>query len=233
MGRRERELSPRGGLAGRLAAELRALRREAGGPSYREMASRVYFSRSALAEAAAGRSLPSLPVLLAFVQACGGDPEPWTERWHVLRRLLDEEGAEVPPASAWPAEEPVDGADPDCAGCAADAVTAHARKVALTERRVIMGKVELRYSPRFGAAWSRFEGFASLNHVATERDVDVEVQVCREPDGVVMSFRDRYVFDLHWSDVLRTGSGPVLARANLYFDGELAAAGESDRLMLP
>src|ERR1043165_6187270 len=114
MGRRERELSPGGGLAVRLAAELRALRREAGGPSYREMASRVYFSRSALAEAAAGRSLPSLPVLLAFVQACGGDPEPWEERWHVLRRLLDEGDAEVPPAPAWPAEEPVDGADPDC-----------------------------------------------------------------------------------------------------------------------
>lgn len=233
MGRSERELDADGGLPGRLAAELRALRRSAGSPSYRAMASRVYFSRSALAEAAGGRALPSLPVLLAFVQACGGDPEPWAERWHVLRRLLDEERADVPPASAWPAEEPVDGADPDCAGCGADAITAHARKVALTERRVIMGKVELRYSPRFGAAWSRFEGFSSLDHVATEQDVDVEVRVRRESDGTVMAFRERYVFDLHWSDMVRTGSGPVVAEACLYFDGELVAVGESDRLMLP
>ncbi|MEV0646222.1 DUF2690 domain-containing protein [Phytomonospora sp. NPDC050363] len=233
MGRRERELSPNAGLAGRLAAELRALRAAAGGPSYREMAARVYFSRSALAEAAAGRTLPSLPVLLAFVQACGGEPEPWAERWHVLRRLIAEEDAEVPPASAWPAEEPVDGADPDRAGCGADAITAHARKLALTARPVIMGKVELRYSPRCGTAWSRFEGFSSLDHAARRQDVDVEVQMCRESDGTVLSFRARYVFDVHWSDVLRTGSGPVFARASLYFDGELVGAGESDRLMLP
>ncbi|MFI6638598.1 helix-turn-helix domain-containing protein [Streptomyces sp. NPDC050504] len=66
----------------RLAHELRALRREAGGISYREMAGRAGYSVTALSQAAAGTKLPTLPVLLAYVAACGGDPGEWEERWH-------------------------------------------------------------------------------------------------------------------------------------------------------
>ncbi|MFJ9904097.1 hypothetical protein ACIRVK_14545 [Streptomyces sp. NPDC101152] len=36
---------------------------------------------STLSQAAAGERLPTLPVVLAYVRACGGDPEEWEERW--------------------------------------------------------------------------------------------------------------------------------------------------------
>ncbi|MDG9715884.1 WD40 repeat domain-containing protein [Streptomyces sp. DH24] len=65
----------------RFAAELRALRESAGRPTYRAMAQKVPFSVTALSQAAAGRQLPSLPVTLAYVDACGGDPEEWRRRW--------------------------------------------------------------------------------------------------------------------------------------------------------
>lgn len=66
----------------RLAHELRALRQEAGGLSYREMARRAGYSVTALSQAAAGSRLPTLPVLLAYAEACGGDPREWEERWY-------------------------------------------------------------------------------------------------------------------------------------------------------
>ncbi|RSN09147.1 hypothetical protein DMB42_17595 [Nonomuraea sp. WAC 01424] len=61
--------------------ELRKLRQEAGSPSYRAMAARVPCSAATLAKAAAGDLLPTLPVTLAYVQACGGDIEHWRTRW--------------------------------------------------------------------------------------------------------------------------------------------------------
>ncbi|MDJ1645433.1 nSTAND1 domain-containing NTPase [Streptomyces pakalii] len=60
---------------------LREVRREAGGPTYRVLAGRSGLSASTLSAAAAGRQLPSLTVVLAFVRACGADPQGWEERW--------------------------------------------------------------------------------------------------------------------------------------------------------
>lgn len=234
MGRAERPLEPGAGLVGRFAAELRELRADAGAPSYRLMAARVHYSRSALAQAADGRRLPTLPVVLGFVQACGGDTHRWRQRWLAVRDGLQWEADADPVAdSPWPYEAARDGADPDAAGCSPDAVTAHARRIAVTGSRTIVGQVELRYSPSVGAAWCRFAGFKSLDHLAGERSVEIEVQACREPDGAEFSYRSGYVFDCHWSDLVLTGSGPVFARARLYFDGMLAACGETNRLALP
>ncbi|MCP2322646.1 hypothetical protein HDA40_001153 [Hamadaea flava] len=236
MGRAERPLDPGSGLLGRFAAELRELRTAAGRPSYRTMAGRVHFSRSALAQAAGGRVLPTLPVLLGYVQACDGDPQAWRTRWAEVRAGLEVTARPVTPeraASPWPYQPPDDGVDPDAAGCGPDAVTAHARKIALVGTRTILGRVELRYSPTFGAAWSRFWGFGPLDHLASERTVEVEVVACRVSDGVAVSFRTEYCYDYHWSDLLRTGAGPVYAQARLYCDGGLVAAGESDRMPLP
>jgi hypothetical protein len=81
MGRREAAIEPRGGAAQRLAQELRQLRRTAGSPSYREMAARVHYSATTLSVAASGRSVPSLPVVLAYVAACGGDADEWRAKW--------------------------------------------------------------------------------------------------------------------------------------------------------
>ncbi|MFI5895742.1 hypothetical protein ACIA5D_37170 [Actinoplanes sp. NPDC051513] len=81
MPRPERALDPSAGPVQMLAAELRDLRRRAGNPGYRKLAAEAGYSATALANAAGGRSLPSLPVTLAFVQACGGDPSGWERRW--------------------------------------------------------------------------------------------------------------------------------------------------------
>ncbi|WP_305783642.1 nSTAND1 domain-containing NTPase [Symbioplanes lichenis] len=81
MPRPERALDPAAGPAQRLAAELRDLRRAAGTIGYRHLAARAGYSAATLAGAAGGRSLPSLPVTLAFVRACGGDPAAWEHRW--------------------------------------------------------------------------------------------------------------------------------------------------------
>ncbi|MEU5031822.1 XRE family transcriptional regulator [Streptomyces milbemycinicus] len=55
------------------------------------MAARTGRGASTLSEAAAGERLPTLPVMLAYAQACGGDLEEWEERW---RQAAAEEAAE-------------------------------------------------------------------------------------------------------------------------------------------
>jgi transcriptional regulator with XRE-family HTH domain len=137
------------------------------------------------------------------------------------------------PASAAGTPQPVaDGSDPERAGCHLDAVTAHARKVAMTEYRLI-GQVELRYSARCHAAWGRFVGVPALDHIANQRQVDILIEAVREPDGAQTSFRHEYCFDDHWGDLLRTDGGRVHARTTVYADDEPIAAGETDHLDLP
>ncbi|MFB7216131.1 hypothetical protein [Streptomyces sp. NPDC056255] len=100
MGRHERELDPSGGPVARFAQELRKLRDAAGPLTYREMAKRAHYSVATLAQAAAGERLPSLPVTLAYVRACGGDVADWERRWHeagreVAGERLAADGCEV------------------------------------------------------------------------------------------------------------------------------------------
>ncbi|KAK1179821.1 PQQ-binding-like beta-propeller repeat protein [Streptomyces sp. NBS 14/10] len=90
-GRPESPLDPSAGPVQRLAFELRKLRTEAGSPTYRAMAARTDHGASTLSQAAAGERLPSLPVVLAYVRACGGELEEWEERW---RQAAAEEAAE-------------------------------------------------------------------------------------------------------------------------------------------
>nr|WP_132126505.1 hypothetical protein [Actinocrispum wychmicini] len=52
------------------------------------MAKHAHYSASTLSEAAAGRSLPSLEVTLAYVRACGGDPAEWEDRWRQIAAEL-------------------------------------------------------------------------------------------------------------------------------------------------
>ncbi|QEV21476.1 hypothetical protein [Streptomyces alboniger] len=82
MGRREGALDPAAGPVQRFAFELRKLRQEAGSPTYRVMARHTGYSVATLSRAAAGERLPSLPVTLAYAQACGGDAGAWEQRWH-------------------------------------------------------------------------------------------------------------------------------------------------------
>ena len=88
MARPERELDPDDGPVEELAIALRDLRNACGRPSYRELAARVGYSAATLAEAAGGRRLATLPVVLAYVRACGGEETVWTERWRQASALL-------------------------------------------------------------------------------------------------------------------------------------------------
>lgn len=81
MGRRERPVDPADGPIAAFAVELRKLREEAGALPYRAMAARAHFAAATLAQAAAGERLPTLPVTLAYVAACGGDEREWRTRW--------------------------------------------------------------------------------------------------------------------------------------------------------
>ncbi|MFB7508439.1 nSTAND1 domain-containing NTPase [Streptomyces broussonetiae] len=86
MGRREGPLDPAAGPVQRFAFALRKLRQDAGGPTYRAMAQRTDYSVATLSRAAAGEQLPSLAVTLAYVLACGADPEEWERRWQAVAR---------------------------------------------------------------------------------------------------------------------------------------------------
>lgn len=88
MGRAERPLDDGDGPLSEFAEDLRQLRVRAGRPAYRELSRRAHYSAAALSEAASGRKLPSLALTRAYVEACGGDTEGWTRRWHDLAAEL-------------------------------------------------------------------------------------------------------------------------------------------------
>ncbi|MFD0418600.1 helix-turn-helix domain-containing protein [Streptomyces sp. NPDC127108] len=104
MGRPETDIDPGQGPTQQFASELRKLRREAGGITYRRMARQAEFSAATLSRAAAGEQLPSLPVMLAYVGACGGDPQQWEQRWREAaaaearqKHVPSDDGEEPPP----------------------------------------------------------------------------------------------------------------------------------------
>ncbi|WP_428849260.1 nSTAND1 domain-containing NTPase [Streptomyces scabiei] len=80
-GRPEVPVDPAASPVRRFAFELRELRAEAGGITYRSLARRAGFSVTTLSQAAAGERLPTLAVTLAYVGACGGDLTEWEARW--------------------------------------------------------------------------------------------------------------------------------------------------------
>jgi WD40 repeat protein len=88
VGRTERPLDDGDSPVLQFAADLRRLRDGAGRLSYRELSRRGHYSAAAFSEAAAGRRLPSLPVTLAYVRACGGDAQEWEGRWHAVAAEL-------------------------------------------------------------------------------------------------------------------------------------------------
>jgi Helix-turn-helix domain len=185
MPRPERSIDPSEGPVQQFAADLRRLREEAGNPTYRNLADLTFFSKSTLSAAASGNRMPSWEVTAAYVAACGGDVEQWRSSYEITRNKLGlaEKAGSMQPAS-WPLKpvpckcqpatrcaagpavpvrfdgpfEPIaDNADPKRTGCASDPDVATLDSVEInTAAGNFLGIAELRYSPRFHAAWGRF-----------------------------------------------------------------------------
>ncbi|EMD29221.1 NACHT and WD repeat domain-containing protein [Amycolatopsis azurea] len=95
MPRQERPLDQEDEVLSQFAAGLRRLRAHAGNPTYRELGRRAHYAASTLAEAAGGQKLPTLPVTLGYVRACGGDVAEWEQRWHEIATALADRENEV------------------------------------------------------------------------------------------------------------------------------------------
>ena len=87
----------------RFLADLRALR-DTAALEFDELAARAHYPSDVLKEAESGPSLPTLPILAAYVRACGGDVPEWEERWRRLGfEAHADPGLPVRPAGASPA----------------------------------------------------------------------------------------------------------------------------------
>ncbi|MEV4104353.1 hypothetical protein AB0J42_29275 [Nonomuraea sp. NPDC049649] len=106
MARPEKPITWDGPIAN-LARELRRLRQLAGSPipTYAQLAKRGTFSRSVLADAAAGYRCPSWEVVTHFVTACGDlpDQEPWPTLWRLADAATVQNGDATPRRSGQPA----------------------------------------------------------------------------------------------------------------------------------
>lgn len=125
MGRNEAPSDLPGGTLAEFAAGLRALRERAGSPPYEVLAPKAQCSASTLSLAASGRVMPSLPLTLTYVRACGGDPREWEARWHALNAALNP-GSHTP---GWgiPAPVPADWSRLPVRGAPSDAVAPDGR----------------------------------------------------------------------------------------------------------
>nr|MDQ2816111.1 helix-turn-helix domain-containing protein [Actinomycetota bacterium] len=75
-----------------FARDLRTLRAQAG-LDYPELAESSHYEMKTLAAAAGGLRLPTLPVAVAYVRACGGGIAEWEERWQKLATKLTADAA--------------------------------------------------------------------------------------------------------------------------------------------
>jgi hypothetical protein len=82
-----------------FARDLRVQRAKAG-LDYPDMAEKSHYTMRTLASAAGGLRLPTLPVLIAYVKACGGDVTEWEERWGKLIKSGKKGQTALPAAGA-------------------------------------------------------------------------------------------------------------------------------------
>jgi hypothetical protein len=75
-----------------FARDLRALRAKAE-LDYPELADVSHYTMKTLVSAAGGLRLPTLPVAVAYVRACGGNVAEWEERWQKLAAKITADAA--------------------------------------------------------------------------------------------------------------------------------------------
>ncbi len=88
MGRPQAHLERDGTPVREFAFWLRDLRNRSG-LTYDQVAKATHYGTSTLQAATSGERLPTLKVVLAFVEACDGDVAEWHSYWTQLRRILD------------------------------------------------------------------------------------------------------------------------------------------------
>ncbi|WP_052808729.1 helix-turn-helix domain-containing protein [Streptomyces cyaneogriseus] len=132
MGRPETHIDPTEGPLQCFAYELRTLRRSAGNPSYRKLASQAKYSGTTLSEAARGLSFPSLEVTMAYVSACGGDTAHWKRFWKETDAALHAEETRAEPCTTRPAAPGAELASPAAAPGGASASRRSRSRDALT-----------------------------------------------------------------------------------------------------
>lgn len=96
-----------------FARDLRMLRAKAG-LDYPDMAEKSHYTMRTLASAAGGLRLPTLPVLIAYVQACEGDLTAWEDRWAKLGK--SKRGTAALPAAITSGDAPAAAAPNESAG---------------------------------------------------------------------------------------------------------------------
>lgn len=103
MGRPQEPLERDGSPVRELAFWLRDLRSRAG-LTYEQVGKNAHYATSTVQEATAGRRLPTLRVVMAFVKACDGDMAAWRLYWGQVRRALDRDapsGMIIPIVPPW------------------------------------------------------------------------------------------------------------------------------------
>jgi hypothetical protein len=93
MGRPESSFDRDGTPVREFAFWLRDLRNRSG-LTYKHLAHNSHYATSTMQDAAAGRRLPTLKVVVAFVTACSGELALWEAYWTQIRRLLDTDAPE-------------------------------------------------------------------------------------------------------------------------------------------
>ena len=93
-----------------FARDLRTLRATVD-LDYPEMAEASHFEMKTLAAAAGGLRLPTLPVAVAFVRACGGNVAEWEDRWQKLAEKITADATRKRRNDGEENDEPLEPAD--------------------------------------------------------------------------------------------------------------------------
>lgn len=138
------------------------------------MSRQAHYSVTALSEAAGGREFPTLAVVLAYVEACGGDRREWEARWQAVAAELGAGDALEQPA-----------AQPQGAGC--DRVGLARQRCRWPQKPIAaLGLLSLMAVMALIAAWRP--------HMSVERQTSlssVALGSTECPDGAVCFWSDR------------------------------------------
>jgi hypothetical protein len=228
-GRPERSLNPADGALEAFACELRALRRLANDLSYRKLAERTHYSHTVLSDAARGERLPTLAVTLAYVTACGGDPDEWRARWYLCRERLT---AANPATEQMGNSEPASTGSEDAASAAAAAAAPGpgarkhekpATRIRVGKRQVIVGMCVFAVLTQAEAiaVWGVTNGHSSP--VQVEDGTDPKISNCGR-DATVL---DSHVIQLPVPALIGSRSFPVgtiLGTVSLRYSARCAGA---------